>query len=99
MTHTPPAPPKLYSELASWWPLMSPPGAYAEEAEQYAAILTAACRPKSLLELGSGGGNNASHLKKLFEMTLDKLLLLKRRRQPDWLRIWQPRWGFPRNCA
>jgi SAM-dependent methyltransferase len=73
MIRTPPALPKLYSELASWWPLMSPPSAYAEEAALYAALLSAACHPKSVLELGSGGGNNASHLKKLFEMTLVEL--------------------------
>jgi SAM-dependent methyltransferase len=62
--------PKLYSELAEWWPLMSSPADYAEEASRYAELLTAACRPERVLELGSGGGNNASHLKKLFELTL-----------------------------
>jgi SAM-dependent methyltransferase len=62
--------PKLYSELASWWPLMSAPGEYREEAEQYAALLTAASQPEHVLELGSGGGNSASHLKKLFRLTL-----------------------------
>ena len=64
--------PKLYDELSAWWPLLSDPAEYEEEASFYAAILTAACeRPlRTLLELGSGGGNNASHLKARFEMTL-----------------------------
>jgi SAM-dependent methyltransferase len=61
---------KLYSELAEWWPLVSAPADYAEEASQYAELLTTACRPDRVLELGSGGGNNASHLKKRFELTL-----------------------------
>jgi len=64
--------PKLYSELASWWPLLSAPSDYAEEAELYRQTLVKACKthPETLLELGSGGGNNASHLKKHFTMTL-----------------------------
>src|SRR5687768_16533856 len=63
---------KLYEELASWWPLISAPAAYLEEATFYANTLTAACAvpPRTLLELGSGGGNNASHLKAGFEMVL-----------------------------
>jgi SAM-dependent methyltransferase len=56
--------PKLYDDLAAWWPLFSPPEDYAEEAEFYGAQLrTAGDAPcDSLLELGSGGGNNASFL-------------------------------------
>jgi len=61
---------KLYSELADWWPLMSSPVDYAEEARQYAELLATACRPERVLELGSGGGNNASHLKDRFDLTL-----------------------------
>lgn len=55
---------KLYGELASWWPLMSAPSDYAEEAAVYRrAIVDGSRRPvRTLLELGSGGGNNASHL-------------------------------------
>lgn len=65
-------PPKLYSDLASWWPLMSAPAEYEEEAALYEqAILDASDRPpETMLELGSGGGNNASHLKARFKMTL-----------------------------
>ena len=57
--------PKLYTELASWWPLLSAPAEYAEEAEFYWRTLAEACDrpPRTLLELGSGGGNNASFLK------------------------------------
>jgi len=64
--------PKLYDELASWWPLLSPPADYEEEAAFYGRTLAAACErpPLTLSELGSGGGNNASHLKARFEMVL-----------------------------
>jgi SAM-dependent methyltransferase len=64
--------PILYSELADWWPVLSAPEDYAEEAAFYERALREAClvEPKTLLELGSGGGNNASHLKKSFKMTL-----------------------------
>src|SRR5688572_22760161 len=65
-------PTKLYDQLSSWWPLLSPPSEYAEEAEFYAAQLrSAGTEPVcTLLELGSGGGNNASHMKSRFQMTL-----------------------------
>jgi SAM-dependent methyltransferase len=63
---------RLYGELASWWPLLSAPADYAEEAAFFERTLLAACqRPaRTLLELGSGGGNNASYLKERFHMTL-----------------------------
>ena len=64
--------PRLYGELASWWPLLSAPDEYAEEAAFYEEVLIEACDqpPRTLLELGCGGGNNASHLKARFEITL-----------------------------
>ena len=64
--------PMMYDELASWWPLLSPPADYEEEAGSYARILTDACAGpiRTVLELGSGGGNNAWHLKSRFEMVL-----------------------------
>lgn len=65
-------PPSLYGDLAGWWPVLSSPGDYAEEAAFYRRTLLSAGAPSpgSLLELGSGGGNNASHLKRHFSMTL-----------------------------
>ncbi len=67
--------PKLYHELAEWFHLLTAPAEYAEEAEFYTRKLIEACDrpPKTVLELGSGGGNNASHMKAHFEMTLTDL--------------------------
>ena len=64
--------PRLYSDFASWFHLLTAPEDYAEEAEIYRQALLAACQspPQTLLELGSGGGNNASHLKVHFNLTL-----------------------------
>jgi SAM-dependent methyltransferase len=63
---------KLYDELAAWWPLLSAPSEYEEEAEFYERCLVSAGQrsARTVLELGSGGGNNASFLKRRFEMTL-----------------------------
>jgi len=63
MTH------KLYSDLAAWWPLLSPPEEYADEAAFFGQILANADLPPrpSLLELGCGGGSNAFYLKKNFD--------------------------------
>jgi SAM-dependent methyltransferase len=62
----------MYEELASWWPLLSPPADYEEEAAFYARALEGASDEpiRTVLELGSGGGHNASHLKQRFEMVL-----------------------------
>src|SRR5262245_2266287 len=64
--------PRLYNELASWWPLLSPPEEYVDEAAWFKQALLDVCHGpvQTLLELGSGGGNNASHLKAHFRMTL-----------------------------
>jgi SAM-dependent methyltransferase len=63
---------RMYGELAAWWPLLSAPATYAEEAEIYRQALVEACElaPATVLELGSGGGNNAFHLKAHFQLTL-----------------------------
>jgi SAM-dependent methyltransferase len=63
---------KLYEELADWWPLVSPPAEYREEADEYLRLFRAAASAPigEMLELGSGGGNNASHLKSEFSLTL-----------------------------
>ncbi|MDY7228177.1 class I SAM-dependent methyltransferase [Hyalangium rubrum] len=63
---------KLYEELAEWWPLVSPPSHYREESGEYLRLLrSGASGPlEKVLELGSGGGNNASYLKHAFSLTL-----------------------------
>jgi len=67
--------PKLYSQLASWFHILTSPVDYAEEAEFARGLLSASANTPgaSVLELGSGGGNNASHLKAHFKMTLTDL--------------------------
>jgi ubiquinone/menaquinone biosynthesis C-methylase UbiE len=81
--------PKLYGELASWFHLLSAPKDYAEEAEFARGLMVEASSspPITVLELGSGGGNNASHLKTQFKMTLVDLstgmLELSRRLNPE----------------
>ena len=64
--------PRLYTDLAGWWPLLSPPAHYEEEAEVVIAFLRDALgtAPATMLELGSGGGNSASYLKRHAAMTL-----------------------------
>ena len=62
---------KLYDKLASWWHILSAPEEYKEEASLIKDILSHHnSQITTLLELGSGGGNNASHLKEHYEMTL-----------------------------
>jgi SAM-dependent methyltransferase len=67
--------PRLYTDLADWWPVLSSPDDYAEEAAFYRqTILDAASGPAhTLLELGCGGGSNAYHLKHHFQLTLTDL--------------------------
>ena len=59
----------MYEDLARWWPVLSRPEDYEEEAEHYADLLLekSESTPKTLLELGSGGGNNASFMKRRFD--------------------------------
>ncbi|MDX1938919.1 MAG: class I SAM-dependent methyltransferase [Saprospiraceae bacterium] len=65
---------KLYNELADWWHLFSIPDDYAEEAALYWEIISKYKENiQSALELGSGGGNNAFHLKKKCTFTLSDL--------------------------
>ena len=63
---------RMYAELAPWFHHVTHPDEYAGEAARVARLADAACRgpAKTLLELGSGGGNNASHLKARFSCTL-----------------------------
>lgn len=67
---------KLYNELAQWWPLLSPPEDYEDEADFFGRLFVEAGLPPApaLLELGCGGGNNAFYLKSLFaQVTLTDL--------------------------
>jgi trans-aconitate methyltransferase len=63
---------QLYHDIVDWWPVISPPSEYAEEAALYVEMIHASARRpvREVLELGSGGGNNASHMKRAFAMTL-----------------------------
>ena len=79
---------RFYGELAAWWPLISPPEEYEEEAAFIGNVLDSAADPvRELLELGSGGGHNAVHLKARFTMTLVDLspdmLEVSRRLNPE----------------
>ncbi|MGC1190894.1 MAG: class I SAM-dependent methyltransferase, partial [Candidatus Binatus sp.] len=80
---------KLYDELAEWWPLFSAPENYAEEAAFFARALADSGKPapRTVLELGSGGGNNAFYFKSKFEMTLvdlsPQMLAVSRKLNPE----------------
>jgi SAM-dependent methyltransferase len=78
----------FYSTLAPWWPLISPPEEYVEEAAFATRLLQRGEPPtKTVLELGSGGGHNALHMKSRFTMTLvdlsEAMLELSRRLNPE----------------
>ena len=81
--------PILYDRLAEWWPLLSAPADYAGEAAFYRHLLErSGVEPlESVLELGSGGGNTASHLKRRFRLTLvdvsPGMLAVSRALNPD----------------
>jgi shikimate kinase/SAM-dependent methyltransferase len=64
--------PLMYTELAGWFHLVTDPADYEEEAAFYWQTMAASVeRPiETILELGSGGGNNASHLKQHAGLTL-----------------------------
>jgi SAM-dependent methyltransferase len=59
---------KLYTELAPWFRLLTAPEDYAEESALYVGLFREHGEPpvQSLVELGSGGGHNASHMKAHF---------------------------------
>lgn len=63
---------RLHGDLAAWWPVLSPPDDYAEEAEfsRRTIVSARAFPPETTLELGSGGGNNASHPRSHLRVTL-----------------------------
>ena len=80
---------QLYRDLADWYPLLTPVGDYAEAAAFYRRLFENHCRrpPRTLLDLGSGGGHNAAYLKATLACTLVDLapamLALSRRLNPD----------------
>jgi len=80
---------RLYAELAEWWPLFTAPEDYAYETTFYTKIIKDELgqNAKTVLELGSGGGNSASHLKKHFELTLvdlsENMLNVSRKLNPE----------------
>lgn len=64
----------FYRDLASLWPLISPVEDYAAEARHLVEALRArAPAASTLLELGSGGGHLAFHLKPSFRCVLTDL--------------------------
>ncbi|UED87795.1 class I SAM-dependent methyltransferase [Streptomyces profundus] len=63
--------PLMYGALARWWPLISPPEVYEDDARSAAELFALAQRPvREVLELGSGGGHLARHLRSRWTMTL-----------------------------
>ncbi len=80
---------KLYDELAGWWPVFSDPKEYRREAAHVYRVLRKSTQPapRTLLELGSGGGNSAFHLKAHFSMTLvdlsAQMLRVSRKLNPE----------------
>lgn len=81
--------PRLYHDLAEWYPLLTPVADYAEEAAFYRRLFEQYCRrpPRTVLDLGSGGGHNAAHLKTTLTCTLvdvaPAMLELSRRLNPE----------------
>lgn len=79
----------MYAEVAPWFHLLTSPAEYEIEAGYYARLIEDAAEipVESVLELGSGGGNNASHLKARWEMTLvdlsPEMLALSRSINPE----------------
>jgi len=80
---------RLYTDLAPWFHLLTHPSSYGDEADLVTRVVdeVVAGEARTLLELGSGGGNNASHLKARFECTLSDLspemLALSRTLNPE----------------
>ena len=63
--------PRMYTEFAPYWQLMSDPADYAKEACYWRDAIRSKLGPgrHEILELGVGGGNNLSHLTGDFQAT------------------------------
>ncbi len=63
--------PRMYTEFARYWPLISTRESYAREAEYWRDALRKRLGPgrHRVLELGVGGGHNMSHLTGEFQFT------------------------------
>jgi SAM-dependent methyltransferase len=81
--------PRLYRDLAEWYPLLTPVADYAEQAVFCRRVFAEHCHrpPRTLLDLGSGGGHNVAHLKATLACTLvdvaPAMLALSRRLNPQ----------------
>lgn len=80
--------PRLYTDLAQWWPCLCPPGEFAEEAGVFReALERVSMRPvRDVLEMGCGGGHTASHLARWYRLALldlsEPMLELSRQLNP-----------------
>lgn len=86
---------RLYNDMASLWPLVSPPSDYAHEAAAVRRLLFRikptlrrhGTQAPSLLELGAGGGHLLHHLTDHFDITAvdlsPSMLRLSRRLNPS----------------
>lgn len=61
--------PRMYRDLAKWWPLLSPVEDYAEETEVLRSVFDEklGAGRHTLLDLGVGGGHHLSHLTARFD--------------------------------
>jgi SAM-dependent methyltransferase len=78
--------PRLYTELADWWPVISPTSDYADEAAFFTGVFKEG-GVKTILELGSGGGSIAWYLKEAFHLTLtdasEAMLAVSKKQNPE----------------
>lgn len=78
---------RFYEDLAPYWHLLSEPTDYAEEAGFAGELLASVPDVREVLELGSGGGNNALHLRSRFNLTLvdlsESMLAVSQTINPD----------------
>jgi hypothetical protein len=88
--------PRLYDDLADWFHLLTAPADYADEAEFIHDLLAARAQGplETMLELGSGGGNIASHLKHDLRLTLTDVALpmleISQHLRPGGLAVFSP---------